>query len=380
MASLFDYVKWRGDITFDQIPLNDVDALILSHLSYSLWDGLLSESFEECKTLEKLADDFGKEPDCEQRKKIGYLINKDTADLMFECAVSPRFKDVKICGYRSVFNEENVEQFAGMTFLAGDKTLISYRGTDDSLLGWKEDFNLVWQKPIPAQRDALEYLNAAAEYFKGNLILIGHSKGANLVMNTAVECSAEIRSRFEKLYNFDGPGFPKEFFKTHEYAEIEPKLINVYPEFSVVGMCFRHPKKFIIAKSTGFAVMQHDAMTWQVMGSKFDEADGFKDESKFFYKSFNKWIDNLTQEQTKKFVTALWDVIEASEVKSLLELQSNSIVCTARMLGKLSSLDKETKKEVHKILGILMSVIRSDSPFAKLANLRKEQQAATKSL
>lgn len=371
MANLFDYVNWRGDITFDQVPFNVIDALMLSHLSYSIFDGLVSDGFEEKKTLAKLSEDFKKSEDYEKRINIGFLINKQTAELMFACAASERFKNVEICGYRTVYSEETVEQFAAMTYIVGDKTIISYRGTDDTLIGWREDFNIAWQKPIPAQTDAMEYIKDAADYFSGNLSIIGHSKGGNLVVNTAAYCGADIQSRLEKLYNFDGPGFEKDFFESKEYLAIENRLVSVYPEFSIVGMIFSHPEKYTIVKSTGFAVMQHDAMTWQIMGGGFDEADDFKDESKFFFRSFNDWVDGLTPEQTKKFVTALWDVIEASGAKTNTDLQENAISCTARMLGKLSSLDKNTKKEVHEILGLLKTAVRRDSPFARLFSLQK---------
>ncbi len=371
MANLFDYVNWRGDILFEQVPFNTVDALMLSHLSYSIFDGLLSDSFGESKTLEKLAEDFKSAPDYNERINIGFLINKQTAELMFKCAASERFKNVRICGYRTKYSEENTEQFAAMTFLIGDKVIVSYRGTDDSLVGWREDFNIVWQHPIPAQADAIEYMKEAAEKLTGKINVIGHSKGGNLVINTAVNCDEKIRSRFEKLYNFDGPGFSKDFFEKKEYKEIERKLISVYPEFSIVGMIFRHPEQYSVVKSTGFAVMQHDALTWQIMGAGLDEADDFKEESKFFYKAFNSWVDGLTLEQTKKFVTALWDVIEASDVKTNTELQENAIACTARMIAKLSSLDKNTKKEVHQILRLLKTAVRKDSPFSKILSLGK---------
>lgn len=371
MANLFDYVKWRGDITFSQVPFNSIDALMLSHLSYSIFDGFLTESFEDQKTLAQISEDFKNAPDFEQRKNIGFLINKQTMDLLFACAESERFKDVRICGYKTIYSEEKIEQFAAMTYLAGGKTLISYRGTDDSLIGWREDFNIVWQKTIPAQEAAMDYIKIASDYFDGKLTVIGHSKGGNLVINTAVNCDENIQNRIEKLYNFDGPGFSADFFQQKKYLAIKDRLISVYPEFSIVGMVFRHPEDFTIVKSTGFAVMQHDALTWQIMGSDFDKADDFKDESKFFYRAFNDWVDGLTSDQTKKFVNALWDVIEASGVKTNNDLQDNAISCTAKMIVKLSSLDRETKKEVHQILGLLKTAVRRDSPFARIFILDK---------
>lgn len=372
MANLIDYIQWRGDIPFEQVPFGKIDALLLSHLSYSIFDGLLSESFDEKKTLAQLADDFKKSKDYEKRINIGFLINKQTADLMFACAESERFKNVQICGYKMIDNEEIKEQFAAMVYIAGGKTIVSYRGTDDSINGWWEDCNLVCLPQIPAQKDAIEYMNAAAEYFKGDFIVVGHSKGGNLVINTAVQVNTDIQKRIKTIYNFDGPGFSKEFFQKPEFKAIEDKLFSVYPEFDVVGMIFNHTGKYQIVKSDGFAVMQHDAMSWQILGSDFEEAEDFTPESKFFAKSFNEWLDDLTPEQTEVFIDALYEVVLASGAKTLNEIEENPLHSAAKMVQKLSVMDRTRKREVRKIFRMLKTVIRKDSPFAKVLTLAKK--------
>lgn len=373
MANLFDYLKWRGDITFEQVPFNKLDALLLSHLSYSIFDGLLSESFDEKKTLEQLALDFKNAKDYENRINIGFLINKQTAELMFACAKSERFKNVQICGYKKIDDLKIKEQFAAMVYLAGGKTVISYRGTDDTINGWWEDFNLVYLPQIPAQKDAIEYMKAAADYFKGDFTLIGHSKGGNLVVNTAVEVDQNIQNRIEKIYNFDGPGFKKEFFERPEFKAVENKLFSVYPEFSVVGMIFNHTGKYQVAKSDGFAVMQHDAMTWQVMGADFDEAPDFTPESKFFAKTFNEWLEGLTADQTEVFINAFYEVVQACGATTLNEIEDNPLHSAAKMVQQLSAMDKKRKREVHRMLRMFKTVIRKDSPFAKVLTLARKQ-------
>lgn len=373
MANLFDYLKWRGDITFEQVPFSKLDALLLSHLSYSIFDGLLSESFDEKKTLEQLALDFKNAKDYENRINIGFLINKQTVELMFACAKSERFKNVQICGYKKIDDLKIKEQFAAMVYLAGGKTVISYRGTDDTINGWWEDFNLVYLPQIPAQKDAIEYMKAAADYFKGDFTLVGHSKGGNLVVNTAVEVDQNIQNRIEKIYNFDGPGFKKEFFERPEFKAVENKLFSVYPEFSVVGMIFNHTGKYQVAKSDGFAVMQHDAMTWQVMGADFDEAPDFTPESKFFAKTFNEWLEGLTADQTEVFINAFYEVVQACGATTLNEIEDNPLHSAAKMVQQLSAMDKKRKREVHRMLRMFKTVIRKDSPFAKVLTLARKQ-------
>ncbi len=369
MSDLFDYISWRGDITFSQVPFGKLDALMLAHLSYSLFDGLLTSDFDEGKTLEQLAKDFKKSRDYEQRINIGFLINKRTAELLEKCAACERFKNVRICAYKVVYDEENIEQFGAMTFRIDDINFIAYRGTDDTIVGWHEDFNIAYLDEIPAQKDALEYFKKAAENLKGKFVLAGHSKGGNLALNTAVNCGSKLQKKISTIYNFDGPGFLPEFFLREEYKAIENKLVSVYPELSVVGMIFNHPKKFEIVESSGFAIMQHDAMTWQILGNSFVNKEAFSDESKIFHKAFNRWIKKLTVEQRKKFVNALFEIIEASGAKTNTDLEKNALASSAKMIAAYSQLDKQTKKEVKEILSVLKRAVHSSLPFIKFADI-----------
>lgn len=366
MANLFDYLNWRGDITFEQVPFGKIDALLLAQISYCLIDGLISVDFNEKISLKTLSERMKNVPDSEDRKKIGYLINKNTTDLLFCAGDSKRFEDVKICGYKEVFDEEKTEQFVGILFFADNKAIISFRGTDDSFVGWKEDFNISWQDEIPALTDAKKYLKEAAGQVKNKLIIIGHSKGGHLAFASAVEAEKSVKKRIEAVYNFDGPGFPKKYYEKPEYLEIKDKIISVYPELSIVGMIFYHPDDFEIVKSDGVAVMEHDALTWQILGNNFVTVDKFNSTSDFFYKAFNEWAGNLEKNQTKQFVQALFDVIEASGAKSNYEFIENSLVSNARMVAKYASFDKETKKEVKTVLGILGKSIHNNSPYARI--------------
>lgn len=365
MADLFDYLDWRGDITFEQVPFGKIDALLLAHLSYSIFDGLISESFSEKKSLSQLSEDFVKSPDYEERINIGFLINKRTAELMTKCAATERFKDVTVCGYKNIYSEEKMEQFAAIVFSVCGTNVIAFRGTDDTITGWREDFNIAYLSQIPAQKDALDYFELAAKELSGDFIISGHSKGGNLAVNTAVNCGRKNQSRVKKVYNFDGPGFLSDFFEKAEYKKIEDKIHSVYPELSVVGMIFEHPKNFEITKSNGFAIMQHDALTWQIIGGQFDNADDFTEESKIFNKAFNQWVEKLSVEQRKKFVNALFDIIEASGAKTNTELEKNALAASAKMIAAYSAMDKQTKTEVRNILSVLKAAVQSSLPMIK---------------
>ena len=366
MGNLFDYITWRGDLDFEKVPFGKIDALLLAQISYCLLDGFVSENFDEKITLKELAQRMKKAEDLEERKKIGYLINKNTTDLLFEAGNSVRFGSVQVCGYKNVYNEENAEQFAAFTFFADKRMIISYRGTDDSIVGWKEDFNIAWQEKIPSVIEAENYLGNAAKECKNEIIVIGHSKGGHLAVAASSSAEKNVQKRIETIYNFDGPGFEKQFYESAGFLNIKEKLVSVYPELSIVGMIFYHPADLEIVKSDGVAVMEHDALSWQVCAKEVELAEDFNSKSKFFYKAFNEWAESLSKSQIEQFVKAIFSVIEASEVKSNFELMENSIVANAKMIAKYASFDRETKKEVRKVLGMLADAIHNNSPFVKL--------------
>ena len=365
MADFFEYLDWRGDLTFDVDPFNKIDALLFSQISYAILDGVVSKSFYEKKPLAQVTKDFSDLPDSEERINIGFLINDRTTELMMRAAETARFRNVQVCGFRNIYNEENVEQFAAVTFIAGGKTVITFRGTDDTIVGWKEDFNIAWLPQIPAQKDALEYFKDAAQALDGDFIFAGHSKGGNLVINTAVNCGKTLQKRVSEVYNFDGPGFAPAFFESSEYKAVEKKIHSFYPGFSVVGMIFHHPKEFEIVKSDGFAFWQHDAMNWQIMGSSFINEADFTDESRLFYKAFNQWIDKLNTEQKKRFVETMFFVLEASGAKTNNEIEKDALKATAKMVAAYADMDKGRRKELKNILSMFKDVITDDIPIFK---------------
>ena len=367
MADLFDYVTWRGDLTFEQAPLNELDALSFSQIAYVLLDGVVSTKFDETKTLRQLAEDFNNLPDFEKRKNIGFLINDRTTDFMLACANSERFGNIEVCGFRNIFNEERVEQFAALTFIIDKDVVIAYRGTDDTILGFEEDFRIAYMDEIPAQKDAIDYFSDAKDAFPhSHFIILGHSKGGNLAVNTAVKCDKKLRKRIKAVYNFDGPGFKKEFFETEDFKEIEDILYSFYPSFSVVGMLFHHPKKYKIIESTKFAIMQHDAMCWNVSGKELVEKDDFTDECKLFTSAFNNWVDAITKEEKEDFVNCLFSLIKSSGYKTNLEIEKNPLQASARIIAAYAKMAKEKKDQFKDIFMLFVNAVKSELPVFRI--------------
>lgn len=375
MSNIFDYLDWRGDITFDEVKINKLDVLIFAHLAYSFFDNLVPVNFKKSKPLSRFAADFINAPDYSTRTASTFLKNKRTAELTEATAKTKRFGNVKLTGFRNIYSQSNTEQFAAITYIAGDTAIVAFRGTDDSIAGWHEDFNIGWQNPIAAQKDALDYLNEFGAVFDGKIILAGHSKGGNLAIYAGVNCSARIQKKVEAIYNFDGPGFSESFYGSAKWARVKKRVYSVYPYFSIVGMLFHHPDNFEIVESDSFAVMEHNALSWQVLGSGFVITRNFHKKSALFHKAFNQWIDRLTPEQQKKFVTALFDVFEATGLKTTGEFEDNVLYASKKMIEKLSSVDKESKREVIKVLKIFNQLILKDSWAESIFNF-KELSAA----
>ena len=203
--NLMDYILMRGDLTFSQSDFNSVDALILSQIAYNNIDGLISQEFNQKITLLELADRFIAAENFEERCNMGAMINPLTPQLLCLAAKSRRFSKVKVCAFINKIDEKAVEQFSALTYqLEKDRYVIALRGTDDTIVGWYEDFNLGYMAEIPAQKDTREYIAKAMASLKGHFIITGHSKGGNLSVFGGMSFPKKSLGRLDAVYNFDG--------------------------------------------------------------------------------------------------------------------------------------------------------------------------------
>lgn len=361
--NLLDYLDWRGDLTFKEAPFNEVDTLLFSHIIYLHFQDLISENFKQTITLGDLANNLLQAPDLEERIHLGLCINELTDDLFFKCAKTRRFKDIKVCGFRSIYDEEKCEQFAAATFIYGDLAFITYRGTDDTIIGWKEDFLLSYMEPYPSQSDALLYLNQSIKNIHKKFVIIGHSKGGNLAVYASTKAEPKYQKKIISVYNLDGPGFLREFFEKEEFRRIEDKVINIFPEDDYVGGLQFHSKSCRIIKAASKGIAQHDPLNWQCLGNKFVEGEDFTKESKFFSKTINEWNLSMTNEEKCKFVTALFDLYLASGCKTNYELSKNILPASKKIIKAFNEMDKDTKKEVKRLINMLKDCIKSELPI-----------------
>lgn len=362
--NIMDYLKMRGDLAFSQDDFNCVDALILSQIVYNNVDGLVSADFKEKITMEELNTSFESSKDYEKRCNMGAMINKVTPELLKAAAKTRRFGKMKLSGFVNIIDEKEIKQFSAVTCqIEKDRYIVVYRGTDDTITGWYEDFNLVCLDEIPSQKAACNYLGKAMDALKGSFILTGHSKGGNLAVRAGMSIPAKSIGRLEAVYNYDGPGFPAQVYKSPSFLQIKDRLFSFFPHFCVVGMLFEHTNKYKIVDCAAEGILQHDPFAWKVLGPEFQLMSGFDEISAFVASSFNTWTKSLPIEDRKKFIDTFFDVMLASGVKTNYEIDQNKIVCGGKMIAKLTELSESERKSFKHALKVFVKVAKNNIPM-----------------
>ena len=343
MGNILDYIDWRGDITFAERPFNDVDNLILSELAYINMKDLIAD--DEYITLQQLYERWTKSDN-----KPNIPLN-DPTELFKKAASSIRFRNIKAGRFSEIINTEKQLQFAAVTFMPGDgSAYISFRGTDDTLVGWREDCNLSFLAETPGQKEAVKYINAIAKQTSCLMRIGGHSKGGNFAVYGAAFCDKNIRERLIAVYSNDGPGFNSTIEKTEEYITIIPKVKKIVPESSLVGILLLGAEKRSVVKSTAKGIYQHHPYTWCVLGEDFIRTKKLSVESALMDEALRQWLGNLSNEEKKLFVNSVFDSLEASGASTLDELNKNKLVSYNAILKAGAEFPAEKRAEIFRIL------------------------------
>ena len=318
MPDLFDYLTWRGDLSFDQVPFGPVDGLILTTMCYVRLLGIVPSRPDKTVSLKEAARRFLALPQEEMEKRI--RVKRDI-DLMAVLAETPRFADLMLGGYTDYLEEET--QFAVVAVhLSEQETFVAYRGTDHTVAGWKEDFNMTFQESVPAQRFAKEYLEDLAQWIPGELILGGHSKGGNLAVYASSMCASEVRQRIKMVYSYDGPGFSETVLNSVGYLEMESRLQSFLPEAAIVGFMLEHRISHTVVKSSSVGVLQHGPYSWMVEGNKFIQAEGFSRGSLVVEQAIKDWSAGMSDGDREELVETVYDFIQTTEVERVEDLMS----------------------------------------------------------
>ena len=342
MANVFDYIKWRGDLSFEQSPLNETDALIFCELSYIFFDGIVPEdSADGCVTLREAAEIFFERNAGRDEISLGEIVPKEIVPLFRAAAASVRFSEIPLSHFVNVVDDETVEQFSAISFYPdGDSVFVAYRGTDDTITGWREDFRMAFLTPVPAQKRAEEYLKKAAEDAK-RIFIGGHSKGGNLALWAAMSSSNEIAERIARVYNFDGPGFLDDVWQSELYGRIADKITTVIPTGSVVGLLLKYDKSYRVTKSSAKNYLyQHDALTWEVEGTEFVCDEDVAPDVKRAHEIVGKWIYSMEPDERRAFVEGFFDILCSTNAKTVTDLAANR----SAVLKAFSNIEPETRQ------------------------------------
>ena len=348
MGNIMDYISWRGDLTFAQSPFNEVDNLILACFSYVNLDRIPAVTRQKGIELKKLVKEFKKLHTIKELEADKSFIRL-APFMMFEMAESVRFGNCVIRNYVNEIVTEAEQQFSAVEIVLDDGTsYISFRGTDDTIIGWKEDFNLS-TGVVPAQERAVEYMQRISDKASGMLRVGGHSKGGNLAIYGSVMCNS-VHDKILEIYSNDGPGFSKEFQESPETAEMMPKIIRIIPEYSIIGTLLEHEKQPIIVASTSRGLLQHDGFSWKVQEPGLVRRDSLNKTALRFIEILHKWIDGMDMEQKRLLIEDLFATLQASGYENLSEVQSGGLKSLAAMVKRLDKFAPESRGMMQELL------------------------------
>ncbi len=353
MGNLIDYIKWRGDLTFAVDPFNEVDNLVFSYLSYVNLDGAVPIEGEEFRTISEVSEKFFEMHTEEELQKDKSFIRLAPM-AMREMAESRRYGSLLVGNYMNHVNvEENLQISALEVVLPDESSYLAFRGTDDRIVGWKEDF-LMASGEIAAQIEAVDYVNRCGEK-RQRIRIGGHSKGGHLAVYAGALCEEEVQNRIVKIYNNDGPGFRQDFLESPELLKVQQRIVRIVPEHSVVGMLLGHVTVPTIVKSNALGVMQHDGLSWQIVGPHFETAPELSKMAVVLDQSMDQWLENINDEERNQFIDDFFSVLEAPGVETLTELQNGGVKALAAMWRRRETLGPETKERIDLLLQTILT-------------------------
>jgi len=366
MGTILDYLREYGDYSFEEKPFGDVDSLVISQFSYLKFDGIVPGPEEERAPVSVAQIAAHADYDhlyADERYR------KDNTALFTGVLKSRRFGEMRLWNYVNQIEPEQESQFSAVVCgLSEELVYVVFRGTDESIVGWKEDLNLAFSEPVPGQKRSVQYLTQAARTIRGSFFVGGHSKGGNLAVYAAMHCDPQIREKISAIYDHDGPGFRPEVRMQGAWQEIEGRIRKTVPRSSLVGMILYTDGDYQVVESKTIGPAQHNPYTWLVDGDVFRIVDEIRPGQKFMDQAINDWILSLDQEQMHVFVDTLYRVIQASETDNLIDFSAHWFQSVQKIGKAMSEVDEETA-------GVVMQIMRA---LFEVFSLHRKQQSRNK--
>ena len=359
MYNFLDYLK-NNQKTFKENPFNDVDSLVFAYLSYL--------HFPNIKIKLKELDITTAASTNKNKEFIKNII------------LSNRYKNIEVYFFVEDTNDLLEKQFSAVTFLLPNNTMyLSFRGTDSTLTGWKEDFLMACMPEVPSQEEAVLYTERVAEQYPNHRLLLGgHSKGGNLAVYAAVQASPEIQSRIDIVWSNDGPGFQEAFLRSEAYQALSPKIRSIVPKSSVVGMLLAHPENYQIVDSSQIGLLQHDGLSWQIMGDHFIILPELTHESIRTERTIRSWLQKIPQEEREEFVDSLFSVLYSTGAHTLSEIRKDRMKAAAASIPALKELPKENRDRILEfvmLLNLISKRLNDESKAVRTERIQDEVPA-----
>lgn len=349
MSSFIDYLKWRGDVPFSVASFNAVDAMILCEIVYYDFNGIVPSDFSDGTILLREAvKGCLKEP-------LPYYLSKEDQELCELLPECPRFSDIKMSGFVNRIEAENSMQFSAVTFYPEkDLCFVSFRGTDDSLIGWKENLDLAYNDAVPAQVEAVKYLKEAAKTFRGAILVGGHSKGGNLAVYAAAFSGKRVGKRIRRIYNFDGPGFNERVIQDERFLEVAEKTHTFVPQDSVIGLLLEHKEHYeVIHSNASNGISQHRLVSWEVVKDDIVREEKISRFGNNYRENISEWLDSMSYDEKKALIDVIYDLVD--EYKTTGDLFSAKAVWS--IIREYRGMSDDNKKVVSGAVGDLKDTL-----------------------
>ena len=390
MQDTFDYIKDFGHLSFEELEFNEVDNVNLCQMFYMPIEKVSPQSFDNgAKSFREIAEDMYS---FNGNKHVGpgLVLNKKISVKMMDMAKSERYSDMQVYCVRDVFKERPAVQFCAATFVLSDGTIVVvYRGTDDTIVGWKEDVDLMTKHGIPSHQLSVDYLKDVCEYFpEGDIIICGHSKGGNVALYAGLASDKAIRSRIKMLYNNEGPGFDSyAWFSTPAYKDLLPKYRHFVPTSSMIGMMLAHDNDYEVVKNKHvFGLIQHDITFWKTSGDQLARAAKLNFLGRFADRFFNKFVFGINETQLETFDKIVESVMIdgiAAAAHGLIDLPKNIqsvIKGTGEAYRSVDEEDKEILREYMSSTGDIARGAANETAKERAEERISERRSAREEL
>ncbi len=355
MGTIINYIEEYGDYTFSEKPFGEVDSLILCQFAYLKFDGLVPGVDDDAPPV-SIRQVF-ENRDYDNLYGDERYREKNT-ELFLAMVHSRRFGSLKINYYVNQIELEKETQFSAVTFQPDEELYyIAYRGTDETIVGWKEDLNLAFSEPVPGQLMSVEYLEKSAGKIGKPFYMGGHSKGGNFAVYAAMNCRQDIQDNIVIIFNHDGPGFRPEVREKGRFDKIESRIRQTVPHSSMVGMLLSSERNYRVVESRNFGLAQHDPYSWLIEKDNFQIVKQIYSGRMFVDTTINDWILSLNQEQMRIFVDTLYDVVKASEADNLIDFTANWKRSIQGIMSAIKNVDADTTKTRNDIMKALFEMI-----------------------